>query len=266
LGTFITAGLPLKDYYLIWMGNEAGNRIPAGLNIFTVSIPVGSHLPQAVGFAMALRYRKETSAVTAYFGDGATSEGDFSEALNFAGVFRAPIVFICVNNQYAISTPLRKQTAARTIAQKAGAYGFPGIQVDGNDALAMYAATREALDRARTGGGPTLIEALTYRMSDHTTSDDASRYRTKEEVGEWSKKDPLERYRTYLKGKGLWDEDFEARVNREAEDLVNRAVEEAESSPPPPPEDYFVHTYKDMPPHLKVELDDLKDFLKEGGR
>ncbi len=266
LGTFITLGLPLKCFYLLWMGNEEGSRIPDGLNIFTVTVPVSTQLPQAVGFALALKYRKEQAAVAAYFGDGATSEGDFNEALNFAGVFHAPVVFICVNNQYAISTPVSRQTASRTIAQKAVAYGFPGIQVDGNDALAMYAASREALERARSGGGPTLIEAFTYRLSNHTTSDDATRYRTKDEVEAWARKDPIERFRAFLKGKGLWDEALEARINQEAEDMINRAVEEAESTPPPRPEDYFIHTYKDMPPQLADELADLQDFLKEGGR
>jgi pyruvate dehydrogenase E1 component subunit alpha len=266
LGTFITLGLPLKNYYLLWMGSEEGNRIPEGLNIFTITIPVSTQLPQAVGFALALKYRKEPAAVAAYFGDGATSEGDFNEALNFAGVLRAPVVFICVNNQYAISTPVGRQTASRTIAQKAVAYGFPGIRVDGNDALAMYAASKEALERARSGGGPTLIEAFTYRLSDHTTSDDASRYRTKDEVGVWAKRDPIERFRLYLKSKGLWDEAFETRINQEADDRINRAVEEAESAPPPAPEDYFAYTYKDMPPQLKDELADLLDFVKEGRR
>jgi len=266
LGTFLTLGFPLKNYYLIWMGREDGNRVSDGLNIFTVTVPVATQLPQAVGFAMALKHRKEPAAVAAYFGDGATSEGDFSEALNFAGVFRTPIVFICVNNQYAISTPLSKQTAAPTIAQKAVAYGFPGVQVDGNDALAMYAAAREALDRARSGGGPTLIEALTYRLSDHTTSDDASRYRAKEEVAAWAEKDPILRFRAYLKEKGLWDETVEDRIGREAEELISRAAGEAENEPPAALEDYFIHTYKDMPPHLKEELEDLRLFLKEGGR
>lgn len=264
LGTFLTLGLPLKNFYLLWMGSEEGNRVPDGLNIFTVTIPVASQLPQAVGFAMALKYRKEDSAVVAYCGDGATSEGDFSEALNFAGVFRAPIVFISVNNQYAISTPVRRQTAAPTIAQKAVAYGFPGIQVDGNDVLAMYAAADEALDKARSGGGPTLIEAFTYRLADHTTSDDASRYRTKDEVEEWSRKDPIERFRAYLIGKGLWDEVFEARIRQDAEDLINRAVEDAESAPPPSPEEYFTYTYKSLPPQLQDELADLQNFLKGG--
>jgi pyruvate dehydrogenase E1 component alpha subunit len=263
LGNYITLGLPLKNYYLYWMGNEEGMRIPAGLNIFTISVPVGSQLPHSVGCAMAMKYRKEQAAALAYFGDGATSEGDFGEALNFAGVFRTPNVFICFNNQYAISTPVRQQTAAKSIAEKATAFGFNGIRADGNDVLAMYSLTREALEKARTGGGPTLIEAYTYRMGNHTTSDDASRYRMEAEVNEWSRRDPIERFKLYLKDKGLWDETFESRVQREAEDLINKAVEEAESTPPPRPEDLFIHTYEEMTPELNNQLAELRDFLKE---
>jgi pyruvate dehydrogenase E1 component alpha subunit len=266
LGTYITLGLPLKNYYLYWMGNEEGMRIPADLNIFTISVPVGSQLPHSVGCAMAIKYRKEQAAVVAYFGDGATSEGDFGEALNFAGVFRTPNVFICFNNQYAISTPVRQQTAAKTIAQKAAAYGFDGIRADGNDVLAMYSLTREALEKARSGGGPTLIEAFTYRMGNHTTSDDASRYRMEAEVKDWSRRDPIERFRLYLKDKGLWDESFEDRVQKEAEDLISKAVEEAESTPPPRPEDLFIHTYKEMTPELNDQLAELRDFLKREPR
>jgi pyruvate dehydrogenase E1 component alpha subunit len=262
LGNYITLGLPLKNYYLYWMGNEEGMRIPAGLNIFTISVPVGSQLPHSVGCAMAMKYRKEQAAALAYFGDGATSEGDFGEALNFAGVFRTPNVFICFNNQYAISTPVRQQTAAKSIAEKATAFGFNGIRADGNDVLAMYSLTREALEKARSGGGPTLIEAFTYRMGNHTTSDDASRYRMEAEVNEWSRRDPIERFRLYLKDKGLWDETFESRVQREAEDLINKAVEEAESTPPPRPEDLFIHTYEEMTPELNNQLAELRDFLK----
>ncbi|MEW5900536.1 MAG: pyruvate dehydrogenase (acetyl-transferring) E1 component subunit alpha [Acidobacteriota bacterium] len=266
LGTYVTLGLPLKNYYLYWMGNEEGLRIPDDLNIFTISVPVGSHLPHAVGCGMALKYRNEPAAVLAYFGDGATSEGDFHEALNFAGVFRTPNVFICFNNQYAISTPIRKQTASPTIAQKAVAYGFAGILVDGNDVLAMYAAAKEALEKARSGGGPILIEAFTYRLGDHTTSDDASRYRTEAEVIEWAKKDPLERFRIYLKDRGLWDEAVEHRVQEEAESLISKAVEEAESVPPPRPEDVFAYTYKNMTPALNEQLSELRDFLKGSRR
>lgn len=266
LGTYITLGLPLKNYFLYWMGNEEGMRIPADLNIFTISVPVGSQLPHSAGCAMAMKYRKEQAAVVAYFGDGATSEGDFGEALNFAGVFRTPNVFICFNNQYAISTPVRQQTAAETIAQKAAAYGFDGIRADGNDVLAMYSLTREALEKARSGGGPTLIEAFTYRMGNHTTSDDASRYRMEAEVNDWSRRDPIERFRLYLKDKGLWDESFESRVQKEAEDLITRAVEEAESTPPPRAEDLFIHTYKEMTPELNDQLAELRDLIKEEPR
>jgi pyruvate dehydrogenase E1 component alpha subunit len=266
LGTYITLGFPLKNYYLYWMGNEEGMRIPADLNIFTISVPVGSQLPHSVGCAMAMKYKKEQAAALAYFGDGATSEGDFSEALNFAGVFKTPNVFICFNNQYAISTPVKRQTAAETIAQKANAYGFDGIRADGNDVLAMYILTREALEKARSGGGPTLIEAITYRMGNHTTSDDASRYRKETEVNDWSRRDPIERFRLYLKDKGLWDESFEDRVQKEAEVLISKALEEAESTPPPRPEDLFIHTYKDMTPELNDQLAELRDLLKGGPR
>jgi pyruvate dehydrogenase E1 component alpha subunit len=266
LGVYVTLGLSLRNYYLYWMGNEEGMRIPPELDVFTIAVPVASHLPHAVGFGMAMKYKREPAAVLAYFGDGATSEGDFHEALNFAGVFRTPNVFVCLNNQYAISTPVEKQTASPTLAQKAVAYGFSGILVDGNDVLAMYAAAKEALDIARSGGGPTLIEAFTYRLGDHTTSDDASRYRSADEVGQWSKKDPLERFRLYLQGKSLWDEAFERRVQGEAEILINKAVEEAENVPPPGPEDIFAYTYKDLTPILKEELAALRDFLKGGQR
>lgn len=264
LGMYLTLGLPLKNYYLYWMGNEEGMRIPPDLNIFAMAVPVGSQLPHAVGCALAAKIKKEKVAVLAYFGDGATSEGDFNEALNFAGVLRTPNVFVCFNNQYAISTPVSKQTAAKSIAQKALAFGFAGIIVDGNDVLAMYAATKEALDKARAGGEPTLIEAFTYRMGNHTTSDDASRYRTEEEVREWAKKDPLERYKLYLKNKGLWDESFESQVQKEAEDVVNDAIEKAENTPPPSLDDLFIYTFKDMPADLTEELDNLKAFVKEG--
>jgi pyruvate dehydrogenase E1 component alpha subunit len=263
LGTYVTLGLPLKHYFLYWMGNEEGMHIPAGLNIFPISVPVASHLPHALGCAIAMKSRKEAAAAIAYFGDGATSEGDFSEALNFAGVFQTPNVFICFNNQYAISTPVRRQTAAKTIAQKAQAFGFHGIKVDGNDALAMYAVTKEALEKARAGEGPTLIEAFTYRMGNHTTSDDASRYRTEAEVGEWAKKDPLERLKLYLKAKSLWDESFESRVQNAADELINKAVAEAEDTPPPAPEDLFIYTYKEMPQDLAEQLSDLRESLKE---
>ncbi len=265
-GAFLTLGYPLADYYHFWMGNEAGMRTPEGINIFPVSIPVGSQIPQAVGAAIAAKRLKLRAAVVATFGDGATSEGDFHEGLNFAGVFRTPNVFFCLNNQFAISMPRARQTAAPTLAQKAVAYGFPGVQVDGNDVLAVFAAAREALDIARSGGGPTLIEAYTYRMGDHTTSDDAKRYRSKEEVEEWERRDPLDRFRLYLEHKGLWDEAYEKGIQAAAGESVEKAVAEAEARPPAAADEVFAYTYAAMPPELEAQLAELKASLPEGRR
>jgi len=263
LGVYLTLGYPLSDYYLYWMGNEAGMRAPENLNIFPLAIPVASQIPQSVGAALAANIQKKNIAVVCTFGDGATSEGDFHEGLNFAGVFRTPNVFVCYNNQWAISTPRSRQTASKTIAQKAVAYGFPGLAVDGNDVLAVYAAAKEAGDRARSGKGPTFIEAVTYRMGHHTTSDDASKYRTEIEVAEWEKKDPLVRFRLYLKAKALWDDGFEKAVQEKAVEEAEKAVGIAESVPPPAPEEIFNSTYKQRPPKLAGQLSDLDDFLKE---
>lgn len=266
LGAYLTLGYPLADYYHFWMGNEAGLRTPDGLNIFPIAIPVASQVPQAVGAAMAVKYRRLGAAVVATFGDGATSEGDFHEGLNYAGVFRTPNVFVCVNNQFAISVPRSRQTEAPTLAQKAVAYGFPGVQVDGNDVLAVFAAVREALDRARRGEGPTLIEASTYRMGDHTTSDDASRYRSREEVREWERRDPLARFRAYLGRRGLWDEAAEKTVQASAAAIVEAAVAEAEARPAASARDLFAYTYAVPPPELEAQLAALEASLAEGRR
>jgi len=163
-------------------GFSEGARIPADLNNLPISVPVGSQIFHAVGLGWAMKYRKVDDVVMSFFGDGETSEGDFHEGLNFAGVFQTPVVFVCQNNQWAISIPVNKQTRSTTLVQKALAYGIPGIQVDGNDILAVYVAAREAVDRARSGGGPMLIECVTYRMTMHTTVDDPKRYRSDEEV------------------------------------------------------------------------------------
>jgi pyruvate dehydrogenase E1 component alpha subunit len=254
MGLYLTAGYPLATYYHSWMGHEAGFRTPDGLNLFPFAIPVASQVPQAAGAALAARLRGLPLAVLTTFGDGATSEGDFHEGLNFAGVFRAPAVFVCYNNQWAISTPFRRQTAAASIAQKASAYGFPGLAVDGNDVLAVYAAVREALDRARSGGGPTLLELVTYRMGHHTTSDDASRYRTKEDVATWEGRDPITRFRTYLAGRGLWDDAQEKSLRREHTAKIEAAVAEAEARPAATVEDLFAFTYRAMPARLTEQL------------
>jgi pyruvate dehydrogenase E1 component alpha subunit len=258
LGMYLTLGYPLALYYHFWMGHEAGLRTPPGLNIFPLAIPVASQVPHAVGAGMAANIRKIRLAVVTTFGDGATSEGDFHEALNFAGVFRTPNVFICYDNQYAISVPRSRQTASATLAQKAQAYGFPGVLVDGNDVLAVHGAVREAAEKARAGGGPTLIEALTYRLADHTTSDDATKYREPGDVAAWKKKDPIERFRVHLAFKGVWDEAYEKGVRESAAALVERAVTEAEAMPPASLEDLFAFTYAAMPPGLAAQLDEAR--------
>ena len=239
MGVFFTLGYPIHQLFQYWGGDERGLRTPDGLNIFPICVSVGTHLPHAVGAALAARIRGERIAVTAYFGDGATSKGDFHEAFNLAGVFRLPVVFICQNNQWAISVPLSAQTASRTLAQKALAYGFDGIQVDGNDLLAVHRATREALEKARSGGGPTFIECLTYRMSDHTTADDASRYRTPEEVAAWRERDPLLRFERFLAKRGLWNEDYAAEMKGKAQGEIDEAVRRFEAIPPPAPGEMY---------------------------
>jgi pyruvate dehydrogenase E1 component alpha subunit len=266
MGLFLTVGFPLASYFHYWMGNEAGLPSPVGLNLFPLVITVAAQIPQAAGAGLAIRYLKKKAAVLTTFGDGATSEGDFHEGLNFAGVFKTPNVFVCYNNQWAISTPRRRQTASATIAQKAAAYGFPGLVVDGNDILAVYAAVREGLERARDGSGASLIEAYTYRMGHHTTSDDASRYREEAEVKAWEARDPLARFRAYLKGKGLWDEAFERAATEKAAADVEAAVAEAEAKPPAAPEEIFAWTFKDMPPRIAGQLAELKNVLGEAGR
>jgi pyruvate dehydrogenase E1 component alpha subunit len=266
LGTYVTLGYPLEDYFHYWMGNEAGLRTPDGLNLFSLAIPVASQILHAVGAGMAANIRKLKIAVVCTFGDGATSEGDFHEALNFAGVFKTPNVLICYNNQFAISVPRSRQTAAATIAQKAVAYGFRGVQVDGNDILAMRAATKEAAETARGGGGPTLIEAYTYRMGDHTTSDDAARYRTEDEVREWEKRDPITRLQAYMKKKGLWTEAYEKEVQEQSSAVVEKAVEAAEARPPASVDDLFAFTYAAMTPNLESQLTGLKAEAKGGAR
>ena len=262
-GVIYMRGVPLKDIYLYWMGDEAGQKVPEGVQVFPVSVPVGSHPLHAVGAAWAAKLQGEKICTVAYFGDGATSEGDFHEAMNFAGVFQTPTIFFCQNNQYAISVPRKKQTAAKTLAQKAIAYGFPGVQVDGNDLFAIYSATQEAREKAIAGKGPTLIEAVTYRFGPHTTADDPTKYREDAEVQEWKKLDPMLRLQRYLQSKGLWSEDQETQMRAEAETSVNQAIQEAENVPTPQPEEIFKYTFAEMTPPLKEQLKDYLVFLKE---
>ncbi len=257
-------GVPLLKYYLYWMGNEEGNCFPDGVRVTPSCVPVATQIPYAVGIAYAGRYKGERSVTLTFCGDGATSEGDFHEGLNFAGVFHTPNVFVVQNNQWAISVPRKNQTASATIAQKAIAYGMPGILVDGNDVLAMYAASKEAVDRARNGMGPTLIEAYTYRLGDHTTSDDARKYRSDKDLSEWEERDPLIRFKAYMVAKGLLDEEEDKKITAEITDIVERTVVEAEAFPAPAIDDVFGHTYAQMPIELKEELEFFRHET-EGG-
>jgi pyruvate dehydrogenase E1 component alpha subunit len=254
-GASFVRGVPLRMLFQYWAGDERGSQIPENINDYPISIPVSTQIPIAVGAAMAAKSREDPIAVMAYMGDGATSKGDFHEGLNFAGVFSAPVVFVCQNNQWAISVPLRRQTAASTLAQKAIAYGFPGVQVDGNDVFAVYRAASEALARARQGGGPTFIECVTYRLGDHTTADDASRYRSREEVEHWRKKDPIERLRKYMENAGLWNKSYDQEVHAQATERVDNAVREEEAFTPADPADMFRFTYAEMPVELRRQME-----------
>jgi pyruvate dehydrogenase E1 component alpha subunit len=230
LGGMLMRGVPLERVLTYWGGFEEGNVYPGLDRTLPIAVIVGSQIPHAVGIAFAQKYRKEKSATLVFFGDGATSQGDFYEGLNMAAVWNAPLVAICQNNQWAISTPLKKQTATRTIAQKGIAAGVHCLQVDGNDALAMYQATKEALDRARVGEGPTLIEAVTYRLLMHTTADDPTKYRSDDEVKAWEKKDPVPRMRSYLASKGLWNDEAEQKLLEEIAKEVDQSVKSYEAA------------------------------------
>lgn len=261
LGAMALRGVPVHLTYLYWMGNEAGSHFPEGVRVFPITVPVGSQIPIAVGVAWAAKMRHEPSVALVSFGDGATSQGDFHDGMNFAGVFRTPTVFLCQNNQWAISVPRSRQTASQTLAQKAFAYGFAGLQVDGNDVLAVYAAVKECVERAREGKGPTLIEAVTYRLTDHTTADDASRYRSQEEVAGWVQKEPIKRFQRFLVWKGLWNKSLSQEAKEEAEARVAEAVGKAETFPDPTPRDLFRYTFHEMTGRLDEELKELEQSV-----
>lgn len=261
MGATLMMGIPLRSIFLYWMGNELGSQAPEGLNVMPVAIPVGTQPLHAVGVAWGAKLRGEGIVTLTYFGDGATSKGDFHEAMNFAGVFKTPTIFFCQNNQYAISVPRTRQTASATLAQKAIAYGFDGIQVDGNDLFAVYEATRQAVEKARNGGGPTFIEGVTFRFGPHTTADDPTKYRTEEEIEPWKPLDPILRLRLYLRDRGLWNEGVDAQTNEEAGKEIDKAVVEAESVDPPAPDDIFKYVFAEMTQPLREQLDYLKSTL-----
>ena len=250
--------------------NEAASIDPPGPTL-PVSVPVGSQMLHAVGIGWAARYRKTDQVALTFFGDGATSEGDFHEALNLAGVFQAPVIFVCQNNHWAISIPRSRQTRSATIAQKALAYGMPGIQVDGNDVLAVYSAVSDAVARARSGRGPTLVECVTYRMLMHTTADDPRRYRSDAELEGWKAKDPIARFEVYLKRRKLLTKKKIEALNQDVLAQIQTAVDQAETRMKTlgNPLDMFAHAYAQMPPHLRAQREELAAEIdraeKEGG-
>ncbi len=258
-------GRTLENVIIYNNGYNEGGRIPEDRNDLPVSVPVGSQILHAVGIGYAIKYRQTDDVVMTFFGDGATSEGDFHEGLNFAGVFQTPVIFVCQNNQWAISLPRSKQTRSKTLAQKALGYAVPGIQVDGNDILAVYTAAKEAVNRARSGEGSTMIECVTYRMAVHTTADDPKRYRSDQEVEEWQKRDPLVRFQKYLKDKGLLTDDGVESAETEIKEQIQAAVDSAEEETKSlgDPLDMFNHAYAELPPHLIEQRNALARELEE---
>jgi pyruvate dehydrogenase E1 component alpha subunit len=246
-GALLWRGVKLEEILLFWGGDERGNFFSGPVHDFPFCVPVASQAPHAAGVAYAFKLRKEPRVAVCLFGDGATSKGDVYEAMNFAGVHKLPVVFVATNNQWAISVPLRLQTACETLAQKAIAAGFAGEQVDGSDVVAMRAAAGEAIAAARDGQGPRFIEALTYRLGDHTTSDDAARYRPAEEVQAHWKEEPIARLRTYLVAQKMWSKADEEQLVTECHERVEAAVERYLATPPRRPETMFDHLYAELP-------------------
>jgi pyruvate dehydrogenase E1 component alpha subunit len=265
LGGRLLRGEPLTNPLFYYNGWEEGNVLPAevGRRMLPLAVVVGSQVPHAVGIGYAIKLRGAAEAVVCFMGDGATSEGDFHEGLNFAAVWQAPVVFISQNNQWAISVPREKQTRSRTIAQKGIAYDMPCLQIDGNDPLACYVAIKEALDRARQGGGPTLIEAVTYRLLMHTTADDPRKYRDDTQEQEWWQKEPLLRFRTYLAGKKLWDDAQEEALRSELRAEIDAAVKEFEGTAPWPADRPFDHVFAETTPYLEQQRQEFLASLKE---
>jgi pyruvate dehydrogenase E1 component alpha subunit len=267
LAGMLYRGWPLETILLYWAGFEEGAKAPDNVNDLPMCVPVASQLLHAAGIGMAMNIKNEKKVVLTYFGDGSSSEGDCHEALNFAAVFSAPVVFICLNNQFAISVPYARQCKAETIAQKSIAYGMPGIRVDGNDVLAVYAATKEAVERARRGEGPTLIECLTYRITPHTTADDPKRYRSEEETQVWREREPLARFANYLETKGALSAAERALMEEEVDGEIKAAVklteEMAKSEELLNPLNMFNYMYETMPQNLIEQRDELEAYLQK---
>jgi len=262
MGAMLAKGVTLKELFLYFMGYEDGSKFQNAKKTLPISVPIASQLLHAAGIGYEIKYNKKDEVVFAFVGDGGTSEGDFHEAVNFAGVWKVPVVFIIQNNQYGISTPTRMQTASESLAIKAVAYGVKGIKVDGNDYFAMYKAVEESVKACKNGEGPVLIEAVTYRKGAHTTSDDPTKYRTKEEEQQWESKDPLRRLKLYLEAKKLWSEKEEEKIIPQYKEEVDRQFIEAENYGPYPKEDVFKYLYAEMPDDLKEQEKEYERFLQ----
>ena len=244
----LTHGLTMKQLVLFWRAHPAGWRFPDDLRLLPFYIPIATQIPQAVGVAQAGKLQGENWISMTYIGDGGTSEGDFHEGLNFAAVFDAPVIFVVQNNGWAISVPTSKQMKNTCIADRAAGYGMPGVVVDGNDLVAVWKVSQDAVARARAGEGPTLIEALTYRIAPHTTSDDPSRYRDEAEAESWRKKDPVSRMQTLLNNKGLWNDEQEKELEQALKDELAEAVREADAVPEPDAWEIVEHVFAEMTP------------------
>lgn len=256
----IWQGLPLYQAFLFSKGHFHGNEMPEDLHAVSPQIIIGANYVQTAGVALGMKKRgKKTVAVT-YTGDGGTSQGDFYEGINFAGAYGAPAIFFIQNNYFAISVPVEKQTAAKTLAQKAVAAGIEGIQVDGMDVLAVYAVTKDARDRAIDGGGPSLIETLTYRYGPHTMSgDDPTRYRSDDLDSEWEKKDPIVRFRKFLEEKNLWTEEEENKVVEDAKEDIKKAIKEADNYPKQKVTDFISNMHEELPANLQEQMEEYKE-------
>ena len=259
LGGMLMRGMTLAQYYLYWYGNEEGSRLNVEtFHMLPIAVPVGSQMVHAVGLAWAERYKGTDRIAVTFMGEGATSEGDFHEACNLAGVWKVGVIFYAQNNQWAISLPWEKQSASPTLAEKAFAYGFEGVRIDGNDIFAVYAAVKMAADRARQGGGPTLIEGLTYRLGAHTTSDDPTRYRKDEEVKRWRERDPIIRLERFLLNREiLTSEDMRA-IREESIAWARKSFEEVERVEEPTYEDTYRYLYHEVPPILSEQMERRK--------
>ncbi len=264
-GVCLHRGWSINTIIKFWGGYEEGCAVPEGVNDTPIAVPVASQVPHITGIAWGMKIKKKDDVCIGFCGDGGTSEGDFHEGLTFAGVFKVPAVFVIANNQWAISIPREKQTAAKTLAQKAAGYGMPGIQVDGNDVLAVYAATKEAVDRARAGEGPTLIEAVTYRLAMHTTADDPKKYRSDEEVKRWEKRDPIPRFEKYLREKGVLDDKTVEELEADVAETIKKGVEEYESTLDCDPLDCFDYLYNEVPAELVEQRAEFAACLEREG-